>query len=100
MFVRLIGEYAQTAQDSLRDDSRTNLPVFLRSGTGTYSRSLAYERTRARVDALISYLPTPGTVFYLGYGDALQANQPNGPDRLQRSQDVFFLKLSYLFRLQ
>jgi hypothetical protein len=100
MFVRVIGEYSQTAQDSLRDDSRTNLPVYLRSSAGTYSRAGAFERTRARVDALVSYLPTPGTVFYFGYGDALQANEPNGPERLRRVNDVFFLKLSYLFRMQ
>jgi hypothetical protein len=49
---------------------------------------------------LFSYLPTPGTVFYVGYGDALRADQPAGPRTLQRSRDVFFAKLSYLFRLQ
>ncbi|MEQ1692869.1 MAG: DUF5916 domain-containing protein, partial [Gemmatimonas sp.] len=100
MFVRLIGEYSRTAQDSLRDDSRTNLPVFLRQADGTYARAVAFERQRARVDFLFSYLPTPGTVFYFGYGDALAANRPAGPDRLQRTSDVFFLKLSYLFRMQ
>lgn len=100
MFVRVIGEYARTEQDSLRDDSRTNLPVYLRSSTGTYARALGFERTRARLDVLFSYLPSPGTVFYVGYGDALAADRPTGPDRLQRTRDVFFLKLSYLFRLQ
>jgi hypothetical protein len=100
MFVRVIGEYARTEQDSLRDDSRTNLPVYLRSSTGTYARALGFERSRARLDVLFSYLPSPGTVFYVGYGDALAADRPAGPDRLQRTRDVFFLKLSYLFRLQ
>ncbi|MBL0173059.1 MAG: carbohydrate binding family 9 domain-containing protein [Gemmatimonadaceae bacterium] len=100
MFVRLIGEYSKTTQDALRDDSRTNLPVYLRSSTGTYARAEAFERARARLDFLFSYLPSPGTVFYVGYGDALQANRPAGPDRLQRSRDVFFTKLSYLFRMQ
>ncbi len=100
MFFRVIGEYAQTAQDSLRDDSRTNLPVFLRAANGTYARAAAFERTRARIDVLVSYLPSPGTVFYVGYGDALAANEPAGPQRLQRTRDLFFLKLSYLFRMQ
>jgi len=36
----------------------------------------------------------------VGYGDALAANRPAGPERLQRTRDVFFTKLSYLFRLQ
>lgn len=100
IFVRVIGEYARTFQDALRDDSRTNLPVYLRSSSGTFSRAESFTRERARVDALFSYLPNPGTVFYVGYGDALAANQPAGPDRLQRSRDVYFMKLSYLFRLQ
>jgi len=100
MFVRVIGEYATTTQDSLRDDSRTNLPVYLRASNGTYARALGFERNRARLDVLFSYLPTPGTVFFVGYGDALAANRPAGPERLQRTRDVFFTKLSYLFRLQ
>lgn len=100
MFVRLIGEYSQTAQDSLRDESRTGLPVYLRSSTGTLSRAAAFKRSGARFDALVSYLPTPGTVFYVGYGDAMRANEPSGPERLRRVNDVFFLKLSYLFRMQ
>ena len=100
MFVRLIGEYSVTKQDALRDDSRTNLPVYLRSATGTYAPASAFERGRGRVDFLFSYLPSPGTVFYVGYGDALQSNRPAGPERLQRTRDVFFLKLSYLFRMQ
>ena len=100
IFVRLIGEYSLTQQDSLRDDSRTNLPVYLRAADGTFTRATAFERKRGRLDVLFSYLPTPGTVFYVGYGDALAANKPEGPDRLQRSRDLYFLKLSYLFRLQ
>ncbi len=100
MFVRVIGEYAITKQDSLRDDSRTELPVYLRAGNGSYARALGFERNRARLDVLFSYLPTPGTVFFVGYGDARAANRPSGPERLQRTRDLFFMKMSYLFRVQ
>lgn len=100
IFFRTIGEYAILRQDSLRDDSRTNLPVYVRTARGTLVRQSAFERTRARLDLLFSYLPTPGTVFYVGYGDALRADEPSGPRTVQRSRDVFFAKLSYLFRLQ
>jgi hypothetical protein len=100
MFFRAIGEYAIVKQDSLRDDSRTNLPVYVRTANGSLVRQSAFERTRARLDLLFSYLPTPGTVFYVGYGDALRSDEPAGPRTLQRSRDVFFAKLSYLFRLQ
>lgn len=100
MFVRVIGEYTVTRQDALRDDTRSELPIYLRGATGALTPAAAYERRRARVDVLFSYLPSPGTVFYFGYGDALQANRPSGPIELQRSRDQFFLKLSYLFRVQ
>jgi hypothetical protein len=99
-FVRVIGEHSVVRQDSLRDDTRTELPIFLRSTSGTLTRAAAFERTRVRIDVLLSYLPSPGTVVYLGYGDLLAANQPAGPERLQRTRDQFFMKLSYLFRLQ
>ena len=99
-FVRVIGERSVVTQDSLRDDTRTEAPIYLRGANGTLSRAAAFERTRARVDVLLSYLPSPGTVVYLGYGDALAANRPGGPERLQRTRDQFFMKLSYLFRLQ
>lgn len=100
MFIRVIGEYSIVQQDSLRDDSRTELPIFLRQRDGRLLRAAAFERTRVRLDLLFSYLPTPGTVVYVGYGDQLRADQPDGRQDLHRSSDVFFAKLSYLFRLQ
>jgi len=96
----VIGERSVVTQDSLRDDTRTEAPIYLRSANGALTRAAAFERTRARIDVLLSYLPSPGTVVYLGYGDALAANRPAGPERLQRTRDQFFMKLSYLFRLQ
>lgn len=100
MFIRFIGEHAVLQQDSLRDDSRTNLPIYLLGSNGTLTRAAAFQHTTARLDVLFSYLPTPGTVLYAGYGDALRANEPIGPARLERTQDVFFTKFSYLFRVR
>jgi hypothetical protein len=100
VFVRVIGEISDNEQDALRDDSRTNAPVYFRRADGTYARAAAFDQQGARLDYLFSYLPTPGTVVYLGYGDARRADVPNGPERLTRTRDVFFLKLSYLFRMQ
>ena len=52
-----------------------------------------------RNDWLFSYRPTPGTVLFAGYGNAL-ANPEDPLERgLRRTRDGFFLKLSYLFRL-
>jgi hypothetical protein len=99
-FVRTIGEYTKVDQDDLRDDSRTNLPIYYRGANGALTRASAFERTRVRLDVLFSYLPNPGTVVYVGYGDALRADTPQGPESLRRVNDVFFAKLSYLFRLR
>jgi len=100
IFVRVIGELTLLGQDKLRDDSRTNAPIYFRGAKGALTPANAFERRTARLDFLFSYLPSPGNIVYLGYGDALGANQPQGPIKLQRTRDVFFAKLSYLFRAQ
>ncbi|MCC7051974.1 MAG: carbohydrate binding family 9 domain-containing protein [Gemmatimonadaceae bacterium] len=100
VFVRVIGEVAKLQQDSLRDDSRTNAPVYFRNADGTLTRAVAFDRLRGRLDFLFSYLPTPGTVIYLGYGNTSRADRPGGTQALQPNRDVFFMKFSYLFRLQ
>ena len=100
IFVRVIGEVAMVKQDSLRDDSRTNAPVFFRSADGSLTRAVAFDRSRGRLDFLFSYLPNPGTVFYFGYGNTSTADRPGGTDALRPTRDVFFVKLSYLVRLQ
>ena len=101
IFVRVVGEYNSDWQDDLRDDSRTE-PADLhpQRATGSYDRaSKAYVKS-FRADWLFSYQPTPGTVFFAGYGNTL-ANLDEDPRtaRLRRTTDGFFLKLSYLFRL-
>ena len=100
VFFRVIGEYAVNEQDALRDDGRTNLPVYLRNANGTFRRAEAFAQKRLRFDYLFSYLPTPGTVAYVGYGDSRLADLPRGPEELTRVRDVFFLKFSYLYRVQ
>ncbi len=100
IFVRAIGDYNALQQGALRDDSRTNLPILIRDpATGVYAPSSAFERNRFRVDALFSYQPTPGTVFFAGYSSFL--TEPRGLrfDNLHRTNDGFFLKASYLLRL-
>jgi hypothetical protein len=100
IFVRAIGEYNAQRQDALRDDSRTNLPIVIRDpATGLYAPTVAFERNRFRVDALFSYQPTPGTVFFAGYSSFLTEPQGLQFGNLRRTNDGFFLKASYLFRL-
>jgi hypothetical protein len=100
IFVRVIGEVVRVKQDSLRDDSRTNAPVYFRNADRSLTRAAAFDRSRGRLDFLFSYLPNPGTVFYFGYGNTSTADRPGGTTSLRPTRDVFFIKLSYLLRLQ
>ena len=100
IFLRFIGEYDARRQDRLRDDSRTNLPIVIRDPvTGVFSPALGFERNRFRVEALFSYQPTPGTVFFAGYTSLLTEPEGLRFGNLHRTNDGFFLKASYLFRL-
>jgi len=98
IFVRVVGEYDASQTDDLRDDARTFYPLLVNGRRAMASRSRSL-----RGDYLFSYQPTPGTVFFLGYGS--QADGLPAPDQrftwqpLRRASDYFFVKLSYLYRL-
>ena len=73
LFVRLVGQYVSDRQDALRDDGRTDRPI-LRLDAATAElrgRRPPSQRNDVRLDALLSYRPTPGTVLFLGYGGSL-----------------------------
>ena len=96
----MISEDHARKQDALRDDSRTELPILIREpATGLYAPSTSFERNLFRVDALFSYQPTPGTVVFVGYSSLLTEPEGLRFGRLRRTNDGFFLKVSYLFRL-
>ena len=99
VFVRLVGQYDATKVDSLRDDSRTNFPVLIRYPDGTFQRAAARERGSFRWDGLFSFQPTPGTVFFFGYGSTLISPRFFDRQLLDRTRDGFFLKASYLLRM-
>lgn len=97
---RVIAEYDAQSQDDLRDDSRTERPILIRDdSTGIYRRALGSRTNRLRVDVLFAWQPTPGTVFFAGYGSSLQEDSAFSFRRLAREQDGFFVKFTYLFRL-
>ena len=99
IFGRLIAEYNAEFQDDLRDASRTERPIFIRNVNGGYDRAAGNRRNALRVDALFAWQPTPGTVFFAGYGSSLNDNDAFAFRRLNRTGDGFFMKFSYLFRL-
>ncbi|MCU0634735.1 MAG: carbohydrate binding family 9 domain-containing protein [Gemmatimonadaceae bacterium] len=98
VFFRFIGELNRTQRDSLRDVGRTELPIYLVGSGGRLTRAAAFDRRNGRYDALFSYLPSPGTVVFMGYGSGIESNRPTGPTELQRTADALFVKVSYLFR--
>ena len=104
VFVRLVGEYDSVSRDALRDEGRTGRPLLVNGRLTSANTSTTF-----RGDFLFSYQPNPGTVVFLGYGagyaDTRLASQPfefpssfrfNG---YNRTDDAFFVKASYLFRL-
>jgi hypothetical protein len=99
IFIRLVGEYDAQRRDDLRDDNTTDLPILIRQSDGSYARAAAFERGRFRGDFLFSFQPSPGTVFFAGYGSTLAAEDRAGLNDLRRTSDGFFLKFSYLFRM-
>lgn len=100
IFFRFVGEYDAYRQDDLRDDSRTDLPVFtFDAASGTYARATGYTSNRFRADWLFSYQPVPGTVVFAGYGSTLAEERALRFRDLARQRDGFFVKVSYLFRM-
>ena len=99
VFVRFVGQYATTAGDSLVRDPRSGQPIFVPGGPFGYQNLRRTPVTAFRVDWLFSYRPTPGTVFFAGYGSSLTEDDPLAFSKLRRVNDGFFVKASYLLRM-
>ena len=100
IFGRVIVQYDAQYQDDLRDDSRTERPIHIfSSDTGAYEPALSQRRNGLRLDVLFAWQPTPGTVFFAGYGSTMSEPDAFALKDLSRSKDGFFVKFSYLFRL-
>jgi hypothetical protein len=100
IFVRFIGQYNSAWQANLRDDGRTNDPIVIRDPiTGAYTPASHYVSNRVSSNFLFSYQPTPGTVFFLGYGGGYTEPFAFNFTGLTRTNDNFFVKVTYLFHL-
>lgn len=97
LFVRVVSQYTAMNHDPLVDP-RTG-QVLLVSGSTGPTPSTASSSNTLRTDWLVSYRPNPGTVFFLGYGGDLDETDPLAFRQLRRTDDAFFVKASYLFRL-
>jgi hypothetical protein len=101
VFLRYIGQYVAQDRTALVD-ARTGLPLLASSlGAQRFGPSSALIVNDFRNDFLFSCKPTPGTVFFFGYGASL--TEPTAfafqTNRLHRVSDGFFLKASYRYRL-
>jgi hypothetical protein len=91
LFFRAIADYRDERQSSL-EDARTGQPL-MRNGAA----AAGFARRNLRLDMLVSYEPTPGTVAFAGYGAGLTEEPPTS-ETLRRMNDGFFVKLAYQFR--
>ncbi len=66
--------------------------------TGKFTRSAASTSNVFGVDWLFSYRPVLGTVIFAGHGSTFDDPSPFRFRALARTADVFFVKLSHLFR--
>lgn len=102
LFFRLVGEYRTSEHLALRDESRTYGRLLYRNPDGSFTDFPAARRHVFRADWLLSYQPTPGTVFFAGYGSTSVPTAPTLTEMTEsryRSSDAFFVKASYLFRM-
>lgn len=111
LFFRVVGEYTASDRLALRDESRTGGRLLVRLPDGSYAPIVGSRTHGLRADWLVSYQPSPGTVFFAGYGstyarfatDVDDLSDRWRPSDLlagaQRLGDGFFVKASYLFRM-
>jgi hypothetical protein len=85
---RFVGQYTSARRASLEDSE----------GNPITGGDPAGESHDLRIDFLGSYEPSPGTVVFLGYGSGYDGPSTLSFRQLIRREDVFFVKLAYLYR--
>jgi hypothetical protein len=96
-FVRGIFEYASQTRGDLLDPV-TGLPI------ATCDVDVCTPRTGSdahdfHLEGLVSYEPSPGTVFYIGYSRQMEELEAFRFRNLRPTADGLFVKVSYRFRL-
>jgi hypothetical protein len=97
MYVRGIGEYSSQQRGDLLDPV-TGEQVYTCSDEGCVART-GSDRHDFRVEGLLGYEPSPGTVVFFGYTRQFRDTSAFGFDEVQAVRDGLFLKLSYRFRM-
>jgi hypothetical protein len=97
LYVRGIGEYANQERGALLDPE-TGQQVWSCSSGDCYARS-GSDQHDFRVETLLGYEPSPGTVVFFGYTRQFRDTSAFSFDQVQPVADGLFLKLSYRFRM-
>ena len=98
IFLRGVLQYTSRFRDNLRDNSRTEMPIYFKDSDDNYIPALSETSNDIEADFLFSYRPRPGTLVFFGYGSALTEPNRFRFQSLARQADGFFLKISYLFQ--
>jgi hypothetical protein len=93
LLARVIGQYDLERREALRHPV-TGQEVLI-NGVLQDAR----ERGNFTGQALVSFEPSPGTIFFVGYSRVMTGPYGLPLDEKDLQQDGFFMKLSYLFRL-
>ena len=97
VFVRVVSQYESVMRAALRDP-RTGEVLLLGPTAGAALPSAPRASNALRTDWLFSYRPSPGAVFFAGYGNTLAEPGALALRDLTREGDAFFVKVSYVFR--
>jgi hypothetical protein len=97
IFLRGIFEYGSQESAPLMDPA-TGLPLYSCDVEGCAARdgSVGHD---FRVEGLVGYEPSPGTVFFLGYTREMEDASAFGFENVRPTRDGLFVKLSYRFRM-
>jgi len=93
LFARAILQYSLEKRATLRDPG-SQRPLVV---DGTPAE--AYTQGRFQGQFLVSYEPSPGTIFYVGYSRLMNGEYGYQLAHMDLMEDGVFVKLSYLFRL-
>ncbi|HSM03206.1 MAG TPA: DUF5916 domain-containing protein [Longimicrobiales bacterium] len=96
LFLRGTFEYASQERGAPLDPV-TSEPLQRCSG-GTCEPLGPFNANDIHVETLLSFEPSPGTVFFLGYSRDMQDSDPFSFRGLRSRTDALFLKASYRFR--
>ena len=100
LFVRYIGQYVAERQAAPHDAATGDPLLLANAGGGGYAALPGVSSNTFDNYFLLSYKPSPGTVFFLGYGTSLTEPTAFAFSRtaLTRTGDGVFVKASYSWR--